>query len=165
MESFVREFYNNFSTLIIFVHVVSAFMLIGGLFVVSFLVKPTIYEIKIPRERYGKSIELLKRFLFFALVCIAFIILSGFAIVVGLDFKGGNPATNVIVHTIEALTFLASINFIYIYFKYKEALKYFKKSENIQTHENLELIFRYIFPLNFILGIASIYFGVIIGQH
>lgn len=165
MESFVREFFGNFSTLIIFVHVASTLMLIGGLFVVSFLAKPIIYEIKIPRIKYGKSIELLKKFLLFALIFMVLTILSGFVIVVGLNFAGGNPATNVIVHTIEALIFFACINFVYIYLKYKEAYKYYQRDENIQTHENLELIFRYIFPLNFILGIASIYLSIILGQQ
>lgn len=164
MESFIVDFFNKFDFFITYVHIMSVILLIGTLFAIGFLVKPVLYEIKIPRVKYEKSIELVKRFMMFAFICMVLILLSGLTMVVGLDYKGGNPADYVIVHTIEALWIFVGANFIYIYFKYKEASKSFRQNESIQTHENLELIFRYIIPLNFVLGVISVYFGILLGH-
>lgn len=162
MEDFIVGFFEKYSRYIVLFHILSSTLLVGGFFVMSFLIRPIINKIKIPSVKYGSGIEFVKKFLICTVVCLFIILITGVLMSVGLRFSSGNPATNVIIHTLEALWIFISANSFYMFMKYRESKKYFAKNEHIEIHENLELIFRYVIPLNLIIGVISIYFGILL---
>lgn len=162
MENFVVEFFSNFNRIITSLHVFSMALMIGSLFCISFVVKPVIYEIKIPIDRYGKSLGILRRFLFFVWICIFVMIVTGVIYGYEHEFSKGNPITYITVNALKMFWIFMILNFIYVFFKYKEAKRYFKSREYVQTHENLELIFTYMLPLNFLLSLVCAYLGMLI---
>lgn len=163
MESFLSEIFNNFNTLILSLHTISNALVVGSLFAIIFIVKPIMYKIKIPGERYGKSIYILKRFMYCIVICMLVVIFSGLVCINGMQYSKGDPTTYVMVNVLEMFWIFIVLNFVYVFFKIKEANKQFLYKDYVQTHENLELIFTYMLPLNFLLSVAGLYFETLIG--
>ncbi|MBD3830050.1 MAG: hypothetical protein IE890_06140 [Arcobacter sp.] len=58
----MSELFNNFSTLIIFLHLISAIIWIGGMIVIRFAVHYSMQSIEDPKIKLGRTLENLKRF-------------------------------------------------------------------------------------------------------
>ncbi len=161
MESFITGIFQDFDNLIISAYFFSLALLVGSLFTISFLVKPIIYCIKIPHERYGKSIQLLKKYIFFVTICMVVMMFNGWIYVLGCECCTKDLTSFISVDILKVFWFFMVLNFIYIYNKYRAAKTFFSKKDHVQVHENLELIFTYALPLNFILSIVCAYFDVV----
>lgn len=160
MLGYLTESLNDFSRYVLFVHMICMIILIGSLFCIKFLVKPAIYNIKIPLQRYGKSLKILKNFFILAFICMILILITSYILSQKLNLA--NPTIEVMINTVLSIWFFGGFNFLFMYFKYKEAKKYFANNEHIEAHESLELIFGYMLPLNFTLGIIGVYFGIVL---
>ncbi len=165
MEAFINEIYDEFYIWVHIVYCLFLVLLVGGSFCISFFAKPVLFEIKIPNLRYSQTIALMQRFVYFAFVSLAIISTSGIFIAMGQNLHNGNPADNVIFHSMEGIWVIMMGIFIYIYIKLKEASKHLKNHEYIQSHENLELITRYLLVFNTFLGIVLIYFNILLGNN
>jgi uncharacterized membrane protein len=53
----LSEFFNNFSTLIIFLHVLSAIIWIGGMIVIRFAVHYSMQAIEEPKIKLGRTLK------------------------------------------------------------------------------------------------------------
>ncbi len=78
------------------------------------------------------------------------------------EFNTGHPSMHIAVHVTEALWIFITANTGYMYVKYKEAKNKLQNNEYVEIHENLELVFSYAIPFNFVMGIISIYFGMML---
>ena len=162
MREMLMEVFGNFSRIIIFFHIASAMLLVGSLFMMRVIVKPVIDSIASQEERYAKGLELIRRYGYFLILVMLVLISASIFMNVGLGFKYGNPTTYIMIHTKEALWTFMAFNFVYMYFKYRNAVKAYKEQEYIEVHENLILIVNYLIPLNFVLGMIAVYFGIIL---
>ncbi len=160
MEKLALEFFNDFPHYIVFLHAISMSLFIGVLFAMYVFVRPIIFKIKIPRVLYGTGIEFVKIFLIFATICLSIIIITGLLMCNGLGYKYGNPKISVIADTIKILWVFMCIGCIYTYKNYLESKKYFEQNEYIHIHENLQLVFSYVIPLNCAISIIAVYLSV-----
>ena len=162
MREILMEIFGDFSRLIIFLHIVSAMILVGSLFMLRFMINPIISSMQSTEEGYEKLLKLLDSFGKMITLVMIILVSASIFINVGLGFKYGNPTTYIMIHTKEALWTFIAFNFVYMYIKYRAAKKAFKEQEHIEVHENIILIVNYLVPLNFILGLIATYFGVIL---
>ncbi len=163
MESITADFFENFSRYIIFLHVASMALYIGGLCAMGFFIKPIIFQIKIPKILYGCGIDFVKRFMIFSILCLAFIIGSGFFICIGLELSKVSPTTHIIINTLEVLWISAIASCIYMCVKYQNLKKYLTNTQYVEIHEGLILIFSYVVPLNLFISLACLYFSILLG--
>lgn len=162
MRDFFIEAFSHFDRLIIFLHVASSALLIGSLFVMRFIIQPVEVEVPDIKIKYSSCIKMLKRYLIFLIPILSIIILSSLFMHLGMGFKNGNPATYVMVHTKEALWTFIVFNFMYMYLKYRKAKKGLDSENYIEVEENVILMVKYIVPLNLVLALVSVYFGVVL---
>ncbi len=162
MESYISEFFKNFSEQIISLHILSSALLTGGLCVMRCIVKPNLNMIKIPKVLYSISTQFLGKFITFAIICLSFIALSEICIDVGLEPSMSHPNFVIMVRTTEILWLFIAANMFYIYTKYKENKILLEQNNYIEAHENLELVFSYSITFSFALGLIAMYFGVIL---
>lgn len=162
MRELLMEVFGNFTRLIILLHIVSAIILVGSLFVMRVVVAPIIEGIKSEEERLGKGLELMRRYGYVVIPVMIILILASVFMNVGLGFKYGNPTMYVLVHTKEAIWTFIAFNFLYMYFKYRNAKKAFETKEWVEVQENLILMLHYLIPLNFGLGLIAAYLGIIL---
>ncbi|WP_263833303.1 hypothetical protein [Sulfurospirillum oryzae] len=162
MRDFFIDIFGDFSRIIVFLHIISSALLIGSMFVMRFVIQPV--EVDVPDEKikFSSCIEMMRRYIVFLVPVMLVIIITSVFMHLGLGFKSGNPATYVMVHTKEALWTFIAFNFIYMYFKYLNAKKGLAEENYIEVEENVILMVKYLIPLNLILSIISVYFGVIL---
>ncbi len=83
----MSELFNNFSTLIIFLHVISAIVWIGGMIVIRFAVHYSMQNIEEPKIRLGRTLENLKRFFSMVIPSIITLLITAIILILALDFK------------------------------------------------------------------------------
>jgi len=162
MRDFFIETFGDFGRAIVFLHILSACLLIGSMFVMRFVIQPVEEGIVDNKIKFGSCLKMMKRYIVFLLPVMLIIVLTSIFMNLGIGFKSGNPTTYVMVNTKEALWTFIAFNFIYMYFKYLKAKKGFNEGNYIEVEENMVLMVKYLIPLNLILAVISVYFGVIL---
>jgi len=162
MRDFFIEIFGDFSRIIIFLHIISSALLIGSTFVLRFVIQPVEEAIADEKIKYSSCINMMRRYILFLVPVMIIIIVTSVFMHIGLGFRSGNPTTYVMVHTKEALWTFIAFNFIYMYFKYLKAKKGLAEENYIEVEENVILMVKYLIPLNLLLSIISVYFGVIL---
>lgn len=162
MRDFFIEIFGDFGRIIIFLHILSACLLIGSMFVLRFVIQPVEADILDNKVKFGSCLRMMKRYIVFLLPVMFIIVLTSVFMNLGIGFKSGNPTTYVMVNTKEALWTFIAFNFVYMYIKYLKAKKGFDEENYIEVEENMVLMVKYLIPLNLILAIISVYFGVIL---
>jgi len=162
LQEFLLNLFGDFGRIIVFLHVVGASFLIGSLFMVRFIIKPTLMAIDDEAVRYSRCIRILERYFYFLLGIMILIISASLTMSVGLGFEYASPTLYSLIHVKEALWLFIAFNFVYMYTKLMNARRLFKTREFFEVHENLGLIVNCLIPLNLILTLIAAYIGVII---
>ena len=152
------NFFNNFSSIIVFLHVISAVIWVGGMIAIRFAIHYSIQDIQDPKIKLGRTLENLRRF--FNMVIPAILILLGTAIImiIALGFKGTDLYSIVIAKEIIWTTM--TIVFIYIYIKRNKAQKAFNSGDLANAKNSLLPIATYFIPANIVLGLIAIFLGI-----
>jgi len=162
MQEFLISLFGDFGRIIVFLHVVGAAFLIGSMFMIRFIIKPTLMSIDDEVVRYSRCIRILERYFNYLLGIMILIISASVTMSVGLGFEYASPTLFSLIHVKEALWVFIACNFIYMYTKLINARRLFKTREFFEVHENLGLIVESLIPLNLVLTLIAAYIGVII---
>ncbi len=154
----MTELFNNFSSLIIFLHVISAVLWLGGMIAIRFAVHYSIQNIVEPKIKIERTLENLKRFFNMVIPAILILLITAVIMIIALGFKG-TPLYSFVIAK-EAIWTVMTIVFIIIYVKRNKAEKAFIAGDFLTAKNNLAPIAKYYIPLNIILGIIAIYLGV-----
>lgn len=150
----MNTFFQNYSTIIVFLHVISAVIWIGGMIVVRFAVHPSLQSIENPKIKLGKTLEIVGRLFNLVMPFILILLLSAVVLELGLGLK------NTTVHIKEAIWTIMTLNFTYMYYKRKKAQKLFDNGNMAAAKEQVRLLPNLLLPINVILGMVAIVLGV-----
>lgn len=153
MKKIFIEFFNLYAHEIIFLHVLSAIVWIGGMIAIRLAVHPTMQTIDDPKIKLGKTLALMGKF--FNIV-IPFILLLLLTAIVLIFAMGKSPE----LQMKENIWMLMTANFIWMYTKRYRAQKRFDKGELPQAKALVALIPKFLLPLNIILGLIALWLGV-----
>ena len=148
--------FQNYSTLLIFLHVLSAIVWIGGMIAVRVAVHPSLQSIDDPKVKLGKTLEIVGRL--FHLV-IPFIIIL---VATGVIFELAGIKTP-LIHAKEAIWTVMTLNYIYMYIKRAKAQKLFNSGKLAEAKEQVKLLPALLLPINILLGVAAVFIGVELG--
>lgn len=152
------DLFNNFSTLIVFLHVLSAVIWIGGMIVIRFAVHYSMQKIQEPTIKLGRTLENLKRFFNMVIPSIIVLLLTAIIMIIALGFKGTSLYSIVIAK--EAIWTIMTLVFIIIYIRRNQAQKAFDKGDFALAKQKLQVLASFLIPFNTILGLVAIYLGV-----
>ena len=154
----MTEFFNNFSSIIVFLHVISAVIWVGGMIAIRFAVPYSIQNIEDPKVKLGRTLENLKRFFNIVIPTIITLLITAIIMIVALGFKGTALYNIVIVK--EIIWTIMLIIFITIYMKRNKAQKAFDSGDFVNTKKQLIPIATYFIPINIVLGLVAIFLGI-----
>ena len=117
----MSELFNNFSTLIVFLHLFSAVIWLGGMIVIRFAVHYSMQNIEDPKIKIGRTLESLKRFFSMVIPSIIMILITAIIMILALDFKESSLYKFVVAK--EIIWTIMSAIFIVIYIKRDKAKK------------------------------------------
>ncbi|RXJ67901.1 hypothetical protein CRV08_08780 [Halarcobacter ebronensis] len=154
----MENLFHNFSSIIVFFHVFSAVIWVGGMIAIRFAVHYSMQEIEEPKVKIGRTLENLRRFFNMVIPSIVLLLLTAIIMIVALGFKG-TPLYSFVIAK-EAIWTVMTLVFIIIFRKRKNAQAAFDEGNITLAKDNLVPIAKYFIPLNIVLGLVAIYFGI-----
>ena len=154
----MSELFNNFSTLIIFLHLISAIIWIGGMIVIRFAVHYSMQNIEDPKIKLGRTLENLKRFFSMVIPSIILLLITAIIMILALQLKESELYKFAIAK--ELIWTVMTIIFIIIYMKRNKAQKAFDSGDFATAKNHLVLLAKYLIPTNIVLGLIAIILGI-----
>lgn len=160
--------------LIVFLHVISAVIWVGGMIAMRFAAHNSFISIEDPRERLKRIAHALKRLFYIVIPFVIILIITAVLMAVGWDFRNAavDASGNVIdetamtmynlVHVKEVIWMLMAMNLGFMMFLRSKAEKLLADDNLRDAQKKLGLIGKYLVPLNILMGIGAIYLGVIL---
>ena len=154
----MSELFANYSSIIVFLHVIAAVIWVGGMIAIRFAVHYSMQDVTDPKIKLGRTLELLRRFFNMVIPSILLLLITAVIMIIGLNLKGTPVYSLALIK--EAIWTVMTVVFIIIYIKRNKAEKAFIEGDFLAAKNNLAPIAKYYIPLNIILGIIAIYLGV-----
>ena len=149
----MAELFNNYAHLIIFLHVLSAIIWVGGMIAIRLAVHPTMQSIEEPKIKLDKTLMLVGKFFNIVLPFILLILITALI----MTATTGQTST----HDIKFIIWgIMTANFTWMYFKRKKAQKLFDAGQLPEAKATIALIPKLLLPINILLGLLSLWLGV-----
>jgi len=154
----ITEFFNENATLVLFLHVISAIIWVGGMIAVRLAVHPAMQNIEEPKVKMARTLEILRNFFSIVTIAVALIIITAVVMSIGMGFKGTSLSS--IVHVKEAIWLIMTLNFGIMIYRRNRAERAFLSGTMQEAKEMLEPLAKFMIPINIILGIIALYLGI-----
>ena len=154
----MSDLFNSYSSIIVFLHIISAVIWVGGMIAIRFAVHYSMQNIEDPKVKLGRTLENLKRFFNIVIPTIITLLITAIIMIVALGFKGTALYNIVIVK--EIIWTIMLLIFITIYMKRNKAQKAFDNGDFANTKKQLIPIATYFIPINIVLGLVAIFLGI-----
>ncbi len=160
--------------LIVFLHVISAVIWVGGMVAMRFAAHHSFISIEDPKTRLARIAHALKRLFTIVLPFVIILIITAVLMAVGWDFRNAavDASGNVIdenamkmynlVHLKEVIWMLMAMNLGVMIFLRSKAEKLLAADSMAEAKKKLSLIGTYLVPINITLGVIAIYMGVVL---
>ena len=174
MKEFLIETFAHHRTLIVFLHVFSAVIWVGGMIAIRFATHQSLAMITDPKIRLERAAHTLKRLFSIVWPFVIVLIITAVFMAVGLGFRAAalDASGNVIdeyamslyntVHIKEAIWMVMAMNLGAMMWRRSKAEKALKRGDIEEAKKMLGLISQYMVPINIVLGVIAIFIGVVL---
>ena len=152
------DLFKNYSSIIVFLHVTSAVIWVGGMIAIRFAVHYSIQNIEDPKIKLARTLELLKRFFNMVIPAILTLLITAIIMIIALGFKGTELYNVVVIK--EIIWSIMTLIFITIYIRRIKSQKAFDNNDFLNAKNNLLPIATYFIPVNIVLGLVAIFLGI-----
>jgi uncharacterized membrane protein len=170
----MTELFNNYGHLLVFLHVLSAFIWVGGMIAIRVAVHPVISRGGVtaaemlqndvmdamlkPKQRLGITLQITGRL--FNLVIPFIVILFATGLIMAIATGGHHGDLKSLFLSKEIIWTIMAVNYTYMYSKRAKAWKLFSKGEVALAKAQMSFIPNLLLPLNIVLGIVALWLGV-----
>jgi uncharacterized membrane protein len=174
MKELLIDTFAHHRTLIVFLHIISAVVWVGGMIAIRFATHQSLAMIEDPRLRLERAAHTMKRLFSIVWPFVLVLITTAVIMAVGLGFRTAamDASGNVIdeyamslyktIHIKEAIWVVMSLNLAAMMFRRRKAEIALREGNVLAAKELLGLIATYMVPVNIVLGITAIYIGVVL---
>lgn len=145
--------------LIIFIHVLSAMIWVGGMIAIRVAVHPSMQSIEEPKIKLGKTLMIMKRLFHLVLPFILLLLLTAIIMILGFKFEGNFASISL---TKETIWTIMTLNYSYMYYKRHQAEKLFNLGKLAEAKAQVSNIPNLLLPINIGLGVIALYLGVVL---
>ena len=154
----MKELFGAYAHEIVFLHVLSAFIWVGGMIAIRFAVHPNMQLIDDPKVKLGRTLSIMGKFFHMALPFIFLILITGLVMVIAADGHHSEQKFSFIGK--ESIWVIMVMNFTWMYLKRRRAQRLFDAGSLPEAKATTALIPKLLLPVNIILGIIALWFGV-----
>jgi len=168
------EFFANYGHTLVFFHVLSAFIWVGGMIAMRVAVHPVIArggitdaqmllsdkiaDILEPKQRLGITMQTVGRL--FNLVMPFIIILFATGLIMAVSLGGHHGALKELFISKEIIWTIMAVNYGYMYYKRATAWKMFNQGKIKEAKARMKWMANVLLPLNIVLGLVALWMGV-----
>ncbi len=153
----MNEFFAEYKTIIVFLHVISAVVWVGGMIAMRYAAHPSFLEIESPGKRLELIADALKRL--FCIVAPFVILLLITAILMIKGYSLSATEHKIIAYAKEAIWTIMFLNLGAMILRRNKAAKALQNADMILAKAQLGMIGKYMVPLNITLGVIAIFLG------
>jgi len=173
MKAWMVELFWNNTELLVFLHVISAVVWVGGMIAMRFAAHYAFQELE-PSQRLARTAQALGNLFKIVAPFILILIVTAVLMAVGWGFRAAavDASGNVIdeaayfvynlVHVKEAIWMVMAMNYGYMVWRLARAKKSIFLGDMPTAKAMLGMIGKYLVPLNIVLGLIAIYMGVVL---
>lgn len=154
----MKELFAEYASIIVFLHVISAVIWVGGMIAIRIAVHPSMQSITDAKIKLGRTLMIMGRLFNLVLPFIIVLLITAVIMLIGIGFKETPLAP--ITHIKEGIWVVMAINFGYMYFQRNGAQKAFDSGNASDAKKRVAKIPNLLLPINILLGIVAIYLGV-----
>ncbi|WP_457747947.1 hypothetical protein [Sulfurimonas sp.] len=154
------EFFGEYKAIIVFLHVISAVVWVGGMIAIRFAAHQSFMQIESPQKRLERISHTLKRLFTIVVPFVIILLFTAVIMLIGYDLK--NTPYAGFGHVKEAIWAFMSVNLFVMILRRNRAVKLLNAGDMAGAKFSLELIGKYMVPLNIVLGIIAIFLGAIL---
>jgi uncharacterized membrane protein len=158
MKETMVNIFTEYSSIIVFLHVLSAVVWVGGMIAIRGAVHPSLQSIDDPKIKLGKTLQIIGKLFHLVIPFIIILIITATLMAVGLGFKGTELYW--LIHVKEIIWTVMVINFIYMYIKRSKAQKMFDAGDLKGAKMSVSKLPNLLLPINIVLGVLAIFSGV-----
>jgi uncharacterized membrane protein len=174
MKAFLIQTFADYRTTIIFLHIISAVLWVGGMITMRYAAHASCSMIQDPKMRMERAAHALGRLFNIAWPAATVLIITAVLMAVGLGFREAavDANGNVIdayamslyqtVHIKEAIWIVMVINLGVMMYRRGQAAKALAEDNLARAKEMLTPIAQYMVPVNIALGVIAIFMGVVL---
>lgn len=172
----MTELFNSYGGVIVFIHVLSAFIWVGGMIAVRIAVHPVISRGGVtgaqmlqndvmdsmlkPQQRLGILLQITGRLFNLVMPFIVLLFVTGLIMAVATGGHHGDLKS--LFLSKEIIWTIMTVNYIYMYTKRAKAWKLFSSGDVAAAKAQMSFIPSVLLPLNIVLGIVALWMGVIL---
>ncbi|MEA1981907.1 MAG: hypothetical protein U9N39_00025 [Campylobacterota bacterium] len=153
----MAEFFAEYKTVIVFFHVLSAVVWVGGMIAMKFAAHPSFVRIESPAKRLEHIALALKGLFTIVVPFVVILLVTAVIMIKGYSLGATEYAT--MGHIKEGIWSIMAINLFVMILRRNRAMKFLEEGDMVGAKFSLELIGKYMVPVNIILGIVAIFLG------
>jgi len=173
MKAWMVEFFWANTELLVYLHVISAVVWVGGMIAMRFAAHYS-FQVLEPADRLARTAQALGNLFKIVAPFIVLLIVTAVLMAVGWGFRaaavdaGGNVIDETayyfynLVHIKEAIWMVMAVNYGYMVWRLLKAKKHLAAADLPAAKAMLGMIGKYLVPLNIVLGLVAIYLGVVL---
>ena len=170
----MTELFNSYGHLMVFLHVLSAFIWVGGMIAIRVAVHPVIQRggvtekemlqsdvmssMLVPKQRLGITLQTTGRLFNLVMPFIAILFATGLMMAIATGGHHGDLKSLFISK--EIIWTIMAVNYTYMYLQREKAWKLFSQGEVALAKAQLSWIHNVLLPLNIVLGLLALWLGV-----
>jgi len=152
----MKELFENYATIVIFLHILSAVIWVGGMIAIRFAVHPSLQSIDEPKIKLGKTLQIVGKLFYIVMPFIFISLTTALILIIGAGHSGW------VVHVKESIWTVMTLNYLFMFIKRAKAQKLFDNGDLKSAKQCVKLLPTILLPLNIVLGVGAIFFGVIL---
>jgi len=156
MKENLSQLFGTFASEIIFIHILSAIIWVGGMIAIRLAVHPNLMLITDTRVRLSRTLAITGHFFNIVIPFILLLLATTVIMSMGIEFT----ETKMVVHIKEGLWSIMALNFAWMYRTRTKAQKFFNNNQLADAKLTLAPIPKLLLPLNIFLGIVALWLGV-----
>ena len=149
----MQSLFAQYGDVIVWLHVVSAFVWVGGMIAIRFAVHPMMQQVEDPKVKLGTTLKIMRRFFHLVIPFILIILVTAIAMVLATESTS-------IAHIKEGIWMVMTANFMLIYLKRHKGQKAFDAGDLALAKASVSLIPNLLLPINILLGLVALWLGI-----
>jgi len=153
----MSEFFAEYKAFILFIHVISAVVWVGGMIAMRYSAHPSFMEIESPLKRLELISKALKKLFFIVLPFVVLLFITAFIMIKAYGLSASEYS--IYAHIKELIWSIMFINLIVMIKRRSRADKAIKDGNMSLALSQLGFIGKFQVPANIILGVVAIFLG------
>lgn len=150
--------YGDYPNLVVFLHVLSAVVWVGGMIAMRFAAHHSFAELREPPLRLERTAHALKRLFAIVAPFIVILLLTALMMAMGMNLHHSDHAVEAFIK--EGIWSVMALNYLAMVLRRNKAETLIAQGSLIEAKAKLAPIGSFMVPLNILLGIIAIYLGV-----